>query len=224
MGGNAKRTQRYGGREMEEREWRKDLQGQRLGHSQTHAGGGGTNQWLFLSIHHSISHLIASQYRLQEQVYNYFTIDQTGCTRKHKYTHTHTEMVSHSLQCCSNHQISSFPFLTLGCLISIKLIYSDTVTWSSSHFNISYLPEAKARQLLRQPFCHPGSRVFGCIHTGHCCCNRAQTRPSKLENASACLSSISMPLSLLTFAFFMHKHAFENHKYNHFHDFMHFAA
>lgn len=75
------------------------------------------------------------------------------------------------MQCCSNHQISSFPFLTLGCLISIKLIYSDTVTWSSSHFNISYLPEAKARQLLRQPFCHPGSRVFGCIHTGHCCCN-----------------------------------------------------
>lgn len=144
--------------------------------------GGGTNQWLFLSIHHSISHLIASQYRLQEQVYNYFTIDQTGCTRKNQYTHTHThtEMVSHSLQCCSNHQISSFPFLTLGCLISIKLIYSDTVTWSSSHFNISYLPEAKARQLLRQPFCHPGSRVFGCIHTGHCCCNRAQTRPSTL--------------------------------------------
>lgn len=33
MGGNAKRTKRYGGREMEEREWRKDLQGQRLGHS-----------------------------------------------------------------------------------------------------------------------------------------------------------------------------------------------
>lgn len=54
-------------------------------------GGGGTNQWLFLSIHHSISHLIASQYRLQEQVYNYFTIDQTGCTRKHKYTHTHRD-------------------------------------------------------------------------------------------------------------------------------------
>lgn len=48
---------------------------------------GGTNQWLFLSIHHSISHLIASQYRLQEQVYNYFTIDQTH-TRKHTHTHT----------------------------------------------------------------------------------------------------------------------------------------
>lgn len=56
-----------------------------------HWGGGGTNQWLFLSIHHSISHLIASQYRLQEQVYNYFTIDQTGCARKHKYTHTHRD-------------------------------------------------------------------------------------------------------------------------------------
>lgn len=148
-------------------------------------------------------------------------------------------MVSHSLQCCSNHQISSFPFLTLGCLVSIKLIYSDTVTWSSSHFYISYLPEAKARQLLRQPFCHPGPRVFGCIHTGHCCCNRAQARPSILPyqpvlslclmiQARECFSvsqqHLNATLSLLTFAFFMHKHAFENHKYNHFHDFMHFAA
>lgn len=178
MGGNAKRTQRYGGREMEEREWRKDLQGQRLGHSQTHAGGAQINGYFSAFTTALVTSLLVStDYR------NKFTIIslQTKLdAHVNTSTHTHTEMVSHSLQCCSNHQISSFPFLTLGCLISIKLIYSDTVTWSSSHFNISYLPEAKARQLLRQPFCHPGSRVFGCIHTGHCCCNRAQTRPSTL--------------------------------------------
>lgn len=78
----------------------KDIQGQRsTDGTRLHPhqkGKKGTNQWLLLSIQRSINHLIASQPGLQNRVYNYLTIDQTGHTNTHREKHTQGESMIHS--------------------------------------------------------------------------------------------------------------------------------